>query len=327
MALSFGRKKGQAAGEADNSTSSDSGATSEAGVAAQPHPTTGRVRGNTPEDSIDESWFETFSEEAATQAASTQSAPVPHASAAAPDFSVAPTTPQPQFSAYNTQNEDAPDEFGDFGSHVNLPPAQAARANSQTAPDSGVVVDASTGAPSNDSATPFDTSSAATEMAPLKESKGSGLKKLLPVLAVLLVLGGGGAFWMLQGGESDEELTELPLSTPVPAMTQPTGAMPTGAAPATGAPTGGSTGAPTGAAPTGSKPTGAKPVTPNSAASGDPKTKVQLKKLWNEGLALRKQNKTAAAKAKWNEAVKLARSKAGHEKSAGMIQQAIDKLK
>ncbi|HEY0072996.1 MAG TPA: hypothetical protein VGB77_02765 [Abditibacteriaceae bacterium] len=319
MALSFGRKKGQAAGEADN-PNPDSGATSEAGVEAQPNSTTGRAR-NATEEPIDESWFETFSEEAATQAASAQSAPVPNASAAAPDFSVAPTTPQPQFSAYNTQNEDAPDEFGDFGSHVNLPPAQAARANSQTALDSGAFVDPSTGALSNDSATPFDTSSAATETAPPKESKGGGLKKLLPVLAVLLVLGGGGAFWYSQQGENEEELTELP------AMTQPTGGGSTGAPPTTGAPTGSSTGAPTGAAPTGSKPTGAKPVTPNSAASGDPKTKMQLKKLWNDGLALRKQNKTAAAKAKWNEAVKLARSKAGHEKSAGMIQQAIDKLK
>jgi hypothetical protein len=317
MALSFGRKKGQAAGEADNATSSDSGATSEAGVAAQPHPTTGRVRGNATEESIDESWFETFSEEAATQ----------NTTSVASDFSVAPTTPQPQFSAYNTQNQDAPDEFGDFGSHVNLPPAQAARANSQTAPDSSVSVAPSTGAPSDDSTTPFDTNSAATETAPAKESKGGGLKKLLPVLAVLLVLGGGGAFWMLQQGESEEDMSELQSTPPAQAITQPTSGIPTGAPPAVGAPTGGSTGAPTGAAPTGIKPAGAKPVTSNSAALGDPKTKMQLKKLWNEGLALRKQNKTAAAKAKWNEAVKLARSKAGHEKSAGMIQQAIDKLK
>jgi hypothetical protein len=315
MALSFGRKKGQAAGEADN-LNSESGATSEAGVAAQPN-TTGRAR-NATEEPIDESWFETFSEEAATQAASTQSAPVPDASVAAPDFSVAPTTPQPQFAAYNTQNEAAQDDFGDFGSHVNLPPAQPARANSQTALDSGAFVDPSSGAASSDSATPFDTSSAATETAPPKESKGGGLKKLLPVLAVLLVLGGGGAFWYSQQGESDEDMTEFPTATSAPPITQPTGAMPTGSTP---------TGAPTAAAPTGSKPTGAKPVTPNPAASGDPKTKAQLKKLWNEGLALRKQNKTAAAKARWNEAVRLARSKAGHEKSAGMIQQAIDKLK
>ncbi len=132
---------------------------------------------------------------------------------------------------------------------------------------------------------------------PIPAKKGGGLKKVVPVLLVLIIVGGGGAFWYSQqaGGEDNDGEA---------ATTQPIGATRTDSAPTT-----------------------ARPTTAPPLAQADLQVKAQLKKLWDEGLALRKQNKNAAAKAKWGAAVRLARSKPGYEKSADMIQQAIDKLK
>ena len=324
MALSFGRKKDKSAGEPEILANSEDAVINDGGAAQPISASTSRGTGNTSEEPIDESWFESFAAEAATQNASAPST--------ATDFSVAPATPQPQFSAYDTKGDDAADDFGGVGSNVNIPSANSAQANTPAPLDNSAFVDPVSGALSSDSTTSFDSTSAADATEAPKKKNG-GLKKLLPVLAVLLVLGGGGAFWMSQQNSGEEDTSGFPLSTTSPISTQPASATPATAPPAatalgSGAPTAGAptAGPPTAGAPTVASPADTKPSAA-SGAQGDPKIKAQLKKLWNEGLTLRKQNKTAAAKAKWNQAVKLARSKPGYATSAGMIQQAIDKLK
>ena len=147
--------------------------------------------------------------------------------------------------------------------------------------------------------TPFDN---ASSEAPVK-AKG-GLKKILPLLGLLLVLGGGAYFWISQQGTDVEEGEVVPPSAtrPIPpqSATPPTAPKPPVAAP-----------------------TGKVPV----VASGDPKIKAQLKKLWNEGAAAKKAGKSAEARKKWQEAVKIGKSKPDYAQSAKLIQEALDKLK
>ena len=281
MALSFGRKKGEATNEAENTKISNAPA---------------RVAGSgATEEAIDESWFDTLAEEAAAN-------PLPATpAAAAPNFSVPNSAPQPDFSVFSTEEET--DDFDDFGTNVEIPTHPTAAVT-----DSGVFVDPSaSNPPAVASSTPFDTPPSVAVPEPAK--KGGGLKKALPILLVLLIVGGGGAFWMSQNQSNEEDNGVATTAVAPPSITQPTGA------------------APTGASAPGVAPTTAQPATAPPAGQADPKVKAQLKKLWDEGLALRKQNKIPATKAKWGAAVRLARSKPGYEKSADMIQQAIDKLK
>ncbi len=285
MALSFGRKKGEATNEADNPTSNGTHGAKPAAPANSVRSGAGRG-----DEAIDESWFDTLAEEAAAN-------PLPSTPATPQsNFSVPASAPEPDFSVFDT---DDAEDFGDFGTQVDIPePTAASPANSSVFVDPAL-----SGAPSSDASTPFDLPPVTAPAADAPAKKGGGLKKVLPALLVLIIVGGGGAFWMSQKGSNDEDDGGLSGSSGMP-MTQPTGAMPTGAAP-----------------------TGAAPATSPPSASADPKVKAQLKKLWDEGLALRKENKIAAAKAKWGAAVRLARSHPGNEKSADMIQQAIDKLK
>lgn len=289
MALSFGRKKGEATNEANNSPS---GANSGAQTPMSPNAASSKT--SSVDEALDESWFDTLAEEAAAN-------PLPTTSAdPAPAFSVPASNPAPDFSVFSTEE---PDDFGDLGTKVDIP-SQPATATG------GAFVDLPTNSsPSAGAATPFDLPPVVSHAADQPAKKSGGLKKLLPVLLVLLIVGGGGAFWYSQQPTGEEEGSEIPPVTGT-INTQPTGA------PATSAP-------PVGTAPSGAASTGGAPAT----AKADPKVKAQLKQLWNEGLMLRKQNKMAAAKAKWGAAVRLARSKPGHEKSAEMIQQALDKLK
>ena len=291
MALSFGRKKGEAANEADATTADVTNADAINGVsnatpAAAPaparQPNAKAANSANAEEGVDESWFDTLAEEAAAN-------PLPPA-APPPNFSVPSATPEPDFSVFSTEE---PEDFGDFGKQVDIPAASGAF----VAPASNV------NAPPASNATPFD-GKIADSPATTSAKKDGGLKKMLPILLVLLIVGGGGYFWYAQqSGQGDGD--EI--------RPQPTKVMPTSSAPTSAAPTGSAT--------------SVAPATAPPSAQDDPATKAQLKKLWNEGLMLRKQNKNAAAKAKWGAAVRLARSKPGHEKSADMIQQAIDKVK
>ncbi len=286
MALSFGRKKGEATNEEDQSTSQ--------GANGANAPAPNRSGARPVEEAIDESWFDAMAEEAAAN-------PLPATpTAAQADFSVPPSAPQADFSVFST---DEPEDFGDFGTQVDIP-AQA----TASPMNSSVFVDpAGSGTSSAGASTPFDMSPNASPPSESPKKEGGGLKKILPVLLVLIIVGGGGAFWYSQQPHDEENAGAA-------AITPATGAMPTGAAP-------------TGAAPTGAAPTGVAPITASSGVQPNPAVKAQLKKLWDEGLILRKQKNDVAAKAKWGAAVRLARSKPGFEKSAAMIQQAIDKIK
>ena len=275
MALSFGRKKGEATDEANNSTTSNGTHDTSPPAPARATPS------GAADEGLDESWFDTLESEAAAN-------PLPPTPAAPKLDFVAPSpAPEPNFSVFSAVDE--PEDFGDFGTQVDIP-AQPASSNND------VFVDPAPSARAAGASTPFDSPPVAAAT-PIPTKKGGGLKKVVPVLLVLIIVGGGGAFWYSQqaGGEDNDGEA---------ATTQPIGATRTGSAPTT------------------ARPTAAPPL-----AQADLQVKAQLKKLWDEGLALRKQNKNAAAKAKWGAAVRLARSKPGYEKSADMIQQAIDKLK
>lgn len=308
MALSFGRKKGEAANEATNSP-------------APAQANTAQTKTGT-EEPIDESWFETFSDEAtANPTVSASATASPLSSAPSSDFSTSSLAPEPDFSVFDT---DVPEDLGDFGTKIDLPSQTSAPASSSSLemPSSGT--------------TPFDLP-AATTAAPAADKpvkKGGGLKKVLPVLLALLIVGGGGAFWYSQRpgnpDESDDGAAMTPPSVPAGAPAPAPSAPPSSAPPSSDPPAATDPIPPApGASPPGAKspppkPAGAKPV---AAKPDDSPIKPQLKALWNEGLKLRNQNKIAAAKAKWGAAVRLARSKPGNEKSADMIQQAINKLK
>lgn len=296
MALSFGRKKGEDA--AANTASNGNGQ----------KPAT-----NTPGETFDDSWFETASD----AGAATPAAAIPSAYA-----SSAPST-DADFTVFDNQNKPAEDDFSDFGDFgANTTPAASAPAAPASSLNTGAFVDPAFG---DSGGTPFDTTtSAATDTGAEAPAKKGGLKKLLPILAVLLIVGGGGAFWMSQqaGSTDDEGTVTLPAATtpdgavaPVPPSSQPIPPLPAGGRPPAGAPApGGAPGAPL---PPSAPPAGAQPDA----------VKARLKKMWDEGLALRKQNKMADARAKWTAAVKLARSKPQYAKSADMIQSAINKLK
>ncbi len=223
-------------------------------------------------EGFDESWFEeAFDEESAAQTATQEAVPDS-------DFSMFANLEQPAkrpAKAAATSFDMADTPSGDFA------PSEAFGAEDST---------------------PFDT----TSSLPPAKAKG-GLKKILPLLGLLLVLGGGAYFWISQQGTDVEEGdVTLPSTTrPAPRASSPPATQPGATKPAIVAPT------------------GKAPV----ATSGDPKVKAQLKKLWDEGAAAKKAGKTADARKKWQQAVKLAKAKPGTEQSAKLIQDAIDKLK
>ena len=301
MALSFGKgKKGDAAPNA--------------------------ASGGAGEEALDESWFETaFEEEGNAPAAPAAAAPAspPMATDAEPDFDIfaeLDSPPRGPASSPMTAAFDLPEA---------APPAAT--------PFAGVPFDTSDPAGemplphapfAEPDATPFDAAAPEATAKP----KG-GLKKLLPVLGLLIVVGGGAFFWYSQqvGGtdatEGEVSLSPSTSQAPPGAATQP-GAQP-GAAPGAMPPSMPPGGAPGGAKPAPGKPAPGKPAPGKPVAAATPESRIMhdIGKLWFEGANAKHAGKKALALKKWRAAIKLARSKPGHETSAKMIQEAIDKYK
>jgi len=309
MALSFGKgKKGDAAS----------------------NPTNG-ARGGAGEEILDESWFETAFEEEA-------GAPDAPAAAAAPASQPMAADDEPNFDIF--ADLEAPSRPS--AAAPAPAPATAAFGIPDTAPmaTTPFASDEFTSAEPSlthyaPDATPFDVASpgAGAEAEAPAKAKG-GLKKLLPVLGLLIVVGGGGFFWYSQQGSGTDESegtvspphgmgaeghgmgVEFGSTRPGTQLGDHPGAMPpsvppSGAHPAKPAP-------------------GTKPPKPGKLAPvAAPESPIQhdIGKLWFEGANAKHAGNKALALKKWRDAIKLARSKPGHEQSATMIQQAIDKLK
>jgi hypothetical protein len=299
MALSFGRGKKN---DSDDATPAGQG-----GVAQ------GATKG-AGDEVLDESWFETaFNEEANAQTpASAPAAPADSTPAYTPppgndeelnfdafaDVEQTSSAPAPNVPAPSAPAPSAPETVSFDMADLEAPPAASAPTAAFNPADS----------------TPFDTTPDAAPETPVKP-KGGGLKKLLPLLGLLLVVAGGAFFWISQQDTGEDETGDVVLpaaTTPAPA-TAPT----TPAATQASAPRPAATKA------------GARPVGAQTPANGqpDPKVMAQLKSLWKEGAAAKKAGNKAQARQKWQQAVKLARSKPAFSQSATQIQQAIDKLK
>ena len=271
MALSFGRGKQGDTNEAGPAPSGD------AEVAAST-------------EGLDESWFETALEEEA---------------AGAP---VSPFAAPPVPSAYVAPEEESASDF-DIFAELEAPPSRPT-AHAQSPASFDMADLAPIAAPPASAAfgvdsTPFDNAASNAPAVPAK-AKG-GLKKVLPALALVAVLGGGAYFWISMrdtGSEEGDSMSAAPRPAPKPIAPAPV------------------------AKPTIAKPTAAKPsVTAPAPAATETPIKHDIGKLWFEGAnALHAGNKALARK-KWHEAVKLAKSKPGYEQSAKMVQDALDKLK